>query len=155
MIPIVQTKLCNTLRTSINSGPDPSRVKPTLKMYKLRYPLNLERVPPTGQYNCHGLTFANRRARITEDEDLESIRHDDGYRPVPPEEVVQGDIAVYYEDSMISHTAIVLELDWVGQTFVPLVISKWGDASEYIHKVNQSPYGSNIEYWTERTNESR
>ncbi|MDA2912844.1 hypothetical protein MYX77_02580 [Acidobacteriia bacterium AH_259_A11_L15] len=69
-----------------------------------------------------------------------------------PHEVVNGDIVVFLRDGEISHTAVVLVPEWIGKSFVPLVISKWGEAAEYIHTVNNSPdeYGREIRYWTDR-----
>jgi hypothetical protein len=84
-------------------------------------------------------------------EDLEFIRSDDDYREVMAREVMPGDVAVYYQAGEIAHTAVVLEGRWVGQTFVPLVVSKWGDAAEYIHSLHQSPYGAEVRFWTDRT----
>ena len=105
---------------------------------------------PTGQYNCHGLVFANRRARVYELKDLQFIREDDGYREIDARDVVAGDLIVYYQGEEIVHTGIVLNPQWVGQIFVPSVLSKWGDAGEYIHAYNQCPYGTNVHYWTDR-----
>jgi hypothetical protein len=50
------------------------------------------RKPGLLRYNCHGLTFANRRSWISELSEIPKILHDDGYTQVRDEDVLPGDI---------------------------------------------------------------
>ena len=112
------------------------------------------RRPPTGQYNCHGLTFANRRTGIYHPASVAEILEDDGYRQIKASEVCLGDVVVYYDGRQIAHTGIVVRIEREegligGQA--TWIMSKWGQAGEYIHPVNLGPYSEHdLTYWTDR-----
>jgi len=101
----------------------------------------------TSIYNCHGMTFACRRCRITEFEDIDLILTDDQYREVSEREAEPGDVVIYYdENGEPNHSGIVLE-GLSGERYVPLVLSKWGSAGEAIHNAPVGPYGIVIRYY--------
>jgi hypothetical protein len=109
---------------------------------KLQFPLEVqERRGPTLDYNCHGLTFLVRRAWLADDDALGTVLADDGYDDVSLDRVLPGDIVVYeYPNGKIEHTGIVIHVDTRVMPRMPYIMSKWGDAGEYIHAVNNSPY---------------
>ena len=91
-------------------------------------------------YNCHGLTFANRRTAIFDDSAIQVILREDGYEEVDIVHVLPGDIVLYIgEDGSVDHSGIVVsEPD--GMLKIPLVMSKWAKYAEVVHCVNQCPY---------------
>lgn len=93
---------------------------------------------PTGPcrtYNCHGLTFAARRTWVGGGPVLTIINEDD-YKEISYREVVAGDIVVYYAAGHADHSGIVVQRDGFG----PLVLSKWGECHEVIHRTGDCPY---------------
>lgn len=104
-------------------------------------------------YNCHGMTFATRRCRITEAKDIDLILKDDQYKEVPEDDAQPGDIIIYFdENGEPNHSGIVIECSGgiIGSKchrFVPLILSKWGGAGEAIHNAPQCPYGNVRRYY--------
>ncbi len=90
-------------------------------------------------YNCHGLTFASRRARITDNAGIRAILEDDAWTEVrETKDVLPGDIVVYFaEDGDANHSGIVVANE--APLYVPVICSKWGSAGEYIHNINVGP----------------
>jgi len=132
----------------------PSQADRTTTLFGKKHPMAELRRPPTGQYNCHGLTFATRRTSITDVQAVKTILEEDGYRRIRPTESCPGDIVLYYDQGEVSHTGviarIVREADLVGGQAV-WVISKWAYAGEYIHPAKQGPYSHHeMTFWTER-----
>lgn len=84
------------------------------------------RVSPHPRYNCHGLTFASRRAAVLADTDVTLIIQEDGYRSIQTPDVLPGDVAIYFaHNGGIDHSAIVVSKP-DDLTRVPFVCSKWG-----------------------------
>jgi hypothetical protein len=103
--------------------------------------VNKLRAGPTPFYNCHGLTFASRRTGIFDDVSLRAILADDNYTLISREAVLPGDVILYYAESgEIDHSGIVIEPPTAATFWVPLVYSKWGKFSEFIHFGNRCPY---------------
>ena len=132
----------------------PANVERTVAKHKKKYPFAELRRPPTGQYNCHGLTFANRRTGIHAPRDVEHILEDDGYRKITLSEVGIGDLAVCYNGDEVSHTGVVVEVR-EGEGILNLraarLLSKWGSCGEYFHMATEGPYTEEeITYWTDR-----
>ena len=133
----------------------PFHVERLRGIFRRRFPWALERRPPTGQYNCHGMTFANRRTGIYDPKDVLTILEDDGYRKIRLSEAEIGDVVVYLDGGEISHTGLVIE---IGRGFpegsslrAAKVLSKWGQAGEYLHPSREGPYAKlTIEYRTDR-----
>jgi hypothetical protein len=108
--------------------------------------------PPTGHYNCHGLTFAARRTHVPDpDVDVDvtaivdAVLTRDGYYQVQHPEV--GDVVVYRTgQKAIDHTGIVC---WIDQpVYAVYVWSMWGNLGEFRHPESLSPYGDcSLEYW--------
>jgi len=94
-------------------------------------------INPSRKYNCHGLTFAARRTWIEEPTEIKKIIEDDEYVEVRREQVLPGDVVVYYVGGDAEHSGIVVGRDdFAG----PLVLSKWGTLHEVIHFVPECPY---------------
>lgn len=91
------------------------------------------------QYNCHGLTFANRRTNIEPDAEVMRVLEDDGYVEIDAGQVMPGDIVVYTGRHGIYHTGVVVSI--VPGTLLPDVdvLSKWGKYGEYLHPVRAYP----------------
>jgi len=87
-------------------------------------------------YNCHGLTFASRRTRIWKSPELQHILVEDGYEELPREQVLAGDVIVYFHDGDAEHSGIVVGI--TGTDF--RVVSKWGFGEEVEHWEYQCPY---------------
>lgn len=92
-------------------------------------------------YNCHGLTFGNRRAQIAEPLGASSIAlilRDDGFEEIPESQTRLGDVVVYYGgDGSVDHSGIVVGKNELGS---PLVWSKWGKGYEMLHTLGTCPY---------------
>ena len=118
---------------------------------KYSLPTRHRPVGPSRQYNCHGLTFASRRTWIQEAQEVRKILSDDEYEKItPPDEVMPGDIAVYFKDGDIEHSGIVVGI--TRDLGVPVILSKWGVCHEVIHQVHTSEYDSrNVSYYRIKT----
>lgn len=119
-----------------------------LPLFREKYGQDLvERTAPTGFYNCHGMTFALRRAWVFGDGDtINEILNDDNYDEV--ENPLPGDLILYFGDPSegIIHSGIVVELTIT----LPLrirVCSKWAHSAEFIHWAHLSPYGPNFKFF--------
>jgi hypothetical protein len=111
-----------------------------------------ERRGPSYDYNCHGLTFLSRRAWLADEDAVELVLSDDGYAEVPTGRVLPGDIVVYRDHAhRIEHTGIVVLAGPDGSLTVPWVVSKWGNAGEYIHPFNESLYSGTAHFMREGT----
>lgn len=88
------------------------------------------------------MTFASRRARIYDNEDIKKILNDDDYELMGENDVLPGDIIIYYsERGDAEHSGIVVSKpERIGRLFLPKVLSKWGNFEEVIHQVNECPY---------------
>lgn len=123
------------------------------KIFRSRYPALRERRPPSGLYNCHGLTFANRRTGIYDPQLIELLLQDDGFRKIGLRQVEPVDLVVYYDEGEVSHTGIVLEVieGEPPSLRVARLVSKWGQAGEFIHTVTEGEYREHaVTYWTDR-----
>lgn len=89
----------------------------------------VQRTEMSPVYNCHGLTFASRRTRITDAKSIERILLDDEWIEIDLPTVLPGDIVIYFSDEGDpNHSGVVVETK-------PLfrICSKWGSAGEYLH----------------------
>ena len=115
--------------------------------YEKGHPYVKFRTPPSPIYNCHGLVFASKRTSIFSDI-LQTILKDDCYTEIKQEEVLPGDIILYYtEDGDIEHSGIVIsEPD--ANLNIPQVVSKWGRYKEVVHSANDCPYSfADVRYY--------
>lgn len=96
---------------------------------------------PGERYNCHGLTFASRRTRIWNSQEVQKILTDDGYQMVENRrDVLPGDVVIYWsKDWQAEHSGIVVECG-LEPTFIHKVLSKYGSCHEMVHFVNDCSY---------------
>lgn len=112
-----------------------------------KYKYAKKRTEPTGLYNCHGLTFANKRCFVDEPDQVLMILNDDEYKEVDIKAVLPGDIIIYFSDGDVEHSGVVIE-EPISPLYVPKVVSKWSCHAEFIHFANDCPYDkSNIKYY--------
>lgn len=121
-----------------------------LPAFHKRFGPLIERASPTGSYNCHGMTFALRRAWVFgEGRTIEMILADDKYTEILDiEDVLAGDVILYFgeREEGVIHSGLVVE---VTKT-VPksaLVCSKWAHSAEFLHWANNTPYGNIVKYF--------
>lgn len=122
------------------------------RLFQRQFPRAIPRTTePTVLYNCHGLTFACRRARIYIPEQIHTILKDDSYKEVAMSEVKGGDIVLYLDNrGDVNHSGIVMNYREHDDRFlVPIVCSKWGNGREYIHALNECPpiYGPQTKFY--------
>ena len=149
------TRLGNEIPNAQDPDLQPERAELVSARFRQKYPTADLRRPPCGQYNCHGLVFANRRTGIHRSPAISQIVDDDGYREVPRRKVEPGDLVVYYEGAEVSHTGVVLKVVQGAPETPSLrsarVVSKWGQAGEYVHGLDDAPYPRDkIRFWTDR-----
>jgi hypothetical protein len=103
--------------------------------------------PPTGRYNCHGLTFASRRTCIPKVGDpfsIDDLLARDRFATVSSPQI--GDIITYRGQSgEIEHSGVVSSVADLGSVRVR---SKWGCLEEVEHLAQDGPYRDySIQYW--------
>lgn len=100
---------------------------------------------PDRSYNCHGWIFTRNHCYIP-DWAVDSILKDNGYMAV--DFPAAGDLVVYRNDLGVAfHTAQVWAIGDDGQI---LLESKWGWMGRYLHRPEQSPYGSKWTFYHSR-----
>lgn len=105
---------------------------------KKTYPRVTPRTDMSALYNCHGLTFACRRTRIEETNDVLRILLDDHWAEVDLQDVLPGDIVVYFsEEGEANHSGLVVTYDQDSK--LPMICSKWNLGGEYIHAISDCP----------------
>ena len=107
-----------------------------------RFPDAIPRTEFNPFYDCHGLTFANRRTSIDETTEINKILHHDNYELVDMSRVLEGDIVLYKDETGdIKHSGIVVKISRESPIY-PLihVVSKWGKYKEFIHRLHDCPY---------------
>lgn len=133
----------------------PDEMAQAAKLWKRQCPDAVLR-SSASTYNCVGMVLAFRRTSIVETDALPKYLSEDGYRRLvdPPEPPMRGDVVIYRDQGSITHVGIVLHVPPVDVSgrINPMILSKWGSAGEYIHKLMDVPkvYGAEVEYWTER-----
>jgi hypothetical protein len=152
---LLQTRLENDIENRQEAEYTIHRREMELLKMKTEFPLLVAaatlRREPSNLYNCHGMTFACRRTGIREQAVIKLILSDDGYFHIRPKEALPGDIVLYYEKDEITHSGIVVSEAVLDTEESIKVLSKWGGAGEYIHKVRDVPpiYGSRIRFFRE------
>ncbi|MBA7578947.1 hypothetical protein ES708_20813 [subsurface metagenome] len=107
---------------------------------RMKHKLAQCRTEPNPIYNCHGLVFASGRTGITDNNALQTILEEDSYIEVVKDEILPGDIIIYYNDvGDMVHSGIVISKP-ARMELVPQVVSKWGKYKEMIHSANDCPY---------------
>lgn len=95
-------------------------------------------------YNCFGLAFAARRSAIVDEDDVQTILEDDGYRRLPwdPSTWLPGDVVIYRMGSgEIAHVGVISQIvpDIATASFKVVVRSAWGSNGEYDHVIDHIP----------------
>lgn len=153
---ILQTRERHDVANAQACEPD-ERTRTFYQIFRKPHPFWKLRKAACGVYNCAGLVWANRRTSIYDESEYSKILDDDGYHPIPEEQLQPGDIVIYLRRTTerdTLHVGTVLYLDQVGTTTVTWVLSKWSDQyGEDIHKLNDVPghYGDYLlEFRTDR-----
>jgi hypothetical protein len=96
---------------------------------------------PSGAYNCHGMTFLSRRGFVLDEDAVALVLQDDQYYQIEDSQVRSGDVILYYyENGDLEHSGVVAFVDPFETVRVPWILSKWGQAGEYLHRYNYCPY---------------
>ncbi len=105
---------------------------------------------PTWSYDCHGYTFTDGDKWINNNQ-VQKILNDNGYKEHAAGKVVVGDIVVYRKDGGITHSGIVTAVDKTGNATT--IRSKWGELGLYDHAPGDvlPYYGTTTYYGTTRT----
>lgn len=143
---LMETRCRNQIANELDRGSVPAGLSFAVEDCKKKYRgIVFRPVLPTAKYNCHGLTFGCRRAKITDPQEVAKVLKDDDYEIVPVGGVMAGDVVLYFKDGDIEHSGIVLRVE---PSKPPLILSKWGFLPEVIHDVNVGPYaGYNVNYY--------
>lgn len=149
----LETKKRNHIPNEIPPPQSPQSIQSFIDTHSKAHPNALLRSRATA-YSCVGMIFAARRTWIDIDH-LHLILVDDEYRQLRRfDDAQEGDIVVYYNDSILTHVAVIIKIDInyynANRTFT--VISKWGMTCEWIHEMNDTPelLGNPNEVWTDR-----
>lgn len=95
----------------------------------------IRRGGPTDVSNCHGWVFTGGKYLLSPD-DVELILRENGYQDV--QEPQPGDLVVYRQDGLITHTAVVR---YVTEGQPVIVEGKWGAMGVFLHSADHSNYG--------------
>lgn len=155
----LQTRNERQVENEINREPVRAGDRIQVNDFQAEYRNAIHRpVDPSRKYNCHGLSFACRRTWIEQAKEVAKIIQDDEYQTVPIiDDVLPGDIAVYYRDGDAEHSGIVVRMDEIskhgfGKIRIPVILSKWGACHEVVHRVADCPYNAaNVSYYRIRT----
>jgi hypothetical protein len=113
------------------------------------YSLAKARTDMSAVYNCHGLTFASRRTRIEDTQDILKILQDDRWEKIDNiKDVLPGDIVVYFsQEGEANHSGIIVGYEET--LHLPIVCSKWNVGSEYVHSLAYCPeiYGPDKRFY--------
>ena len=91
--------------------------------------------------NCHGWVFAGGRYILAGD-DVDLILTENQYaKQISPQ---PGDLAVYRNNGVVCHTAIVM---YVTQGQPVMVRGKWGNLGVFLHPADKSPYGNDYTFY--------
>jgi hypothetical protein len=133
----LETRRRNQIENYLNREPVAEGFQKAIEDLKKRYPNAKHRpVGPSGQYNCHGLTFAARRTWIRDPKEINKILDEDEYKQIQQNEVIPGDIAVYYLNGDVEHSGQVVKRE----SYFIWILSKWGQCHEAIHLAGDCEY---------------
>ncbi|NQS97212.1 MAG: hypothetical protein HQ591_02050 [candidate division Zixibacteria bacterium] len=92
------------------------------------------------------MTFASRRTGIFDSQEIHQILKDDKYKLIALDEVLPGDIILYFsDDGDIEHSGLVITAPTKSLFGFPMIVSKWGAGHEFIHSAVIHEYSkSNI-----------
>jgi len=147
----LRTRKNNPIRNDQYCGNLPYKDFHDNQVFERKYCGTKFKSSPTGIYNCHGLTFACRRTRIYDNQDIRRILKEDDYHQIQFDDIFFGDLILYVTNlGDISHSGIIVNIDNSGGIKVPMVLSKWGNGSEVYHAFKNCPYWNtdiHLEYY--------
>lgn len=157
---ILQTRRGRNVANAIDPAPRYDQIQKYQRLLG-RHPFWVERLGPTGGYNCVGHVWASRRTGIYDEPQLRVIFDDDGYRKVdhPNEPIHPGDMATYWEPGppkSFIHMGLIVELRQVQglRMSIPWVLSKLDATSgEVLHGLTDIEFpglGFEVTFWTDR-----
>lgn len=156
---VLQTRRGRDVTNAIDPPPRYDQIQKYQRILE-KHPFWVRRLGPTGGYNCVGHVWANRRTGVYDDDQIQVIFDDDGFRAVNAslEKLHPGDLATYWERGLpkrFLHVGLIVELREVQglQKTVPWVLSKWDATSgEVLHALNDAEFGLDFEvtFWTDR-----
>jgi hypothetical protein len=112
------------------------RISPDAKEHRRLY---LE-FPPSEDCNCHGWVFTGGRYWLSP-ESVEKILLENGYHTVSDPR--PGDVVIYRQGGVISHTAIV----YTALPSRPIMVEgKWGAMGVYLHAIGECAYGNSYTF---------
>ncbi|HVL13617.1 MAG TPA: hypothetical protein VM529_13700 [Gemmata sp.] len=103
--------------------------------------LVIRRGPADERSNCHGWVFTGGRYYLGPDE-VALILKENGYQEVHQPQ--PGDVAIYRQHGIISHTALVR---YVTEGQPILVEGKWGTLGVFLHPADRSGYGTDYTFY--------
>ncbi len=133
----------------------PEKIDQVNRIHKQSHP-NAQYMGRTAMYNCMGLVFASRRTCIDIDQ-ARSVLSMDGYVPLNGIDATKvGDIVLYVRNGTPMHVGVIVS-KYKGEDIYSVnretikVLSKWGDAGEYLHDIDDLPenFGRSTEYFTD------
>jgi hypothetical protein len=96
--------------------------------------------PPSEDCNCHGWVFTGGKYWLAGDS-VEIILSENGYHTVSDPR--PGDVVIYREGGLISHTALV----YSALPSRPIMVEgKWGTMGVYLHAIGESGYGQSYTF---------
>ena len=153
------TRLGTPVRNSRSPSPS-ERARSIFSLLLRKHPQWVLRKEPCGYYNCFGLVWASRRTSIYEQDDLDRILLEDGYRGLEdPRRCRLGDLALYLDEAGgFLHVGVVAEIrqvvgGGVSRSGAPWILSKWNDSTgEVLHHYNDVPFALSytVRFWTDR-----
>ncbi len=156
---IVQTRKGNSVKNAIDPSPRKDQIDKYRRLLE-KHPNWVERVPAIGGYNCVGHVWASRRTGIFEQEQIDIVFRDDGFRIVDEtkELIHPGDLVAYWstDHQHFLHIGLVVELrSAVGfTTSIPWVLSKMdatsGEVLHHFRDIDFPGFEYRFEFWTER-----
>lgn len=148
----LQTRNGADIKNAQAAGPD-FRAREDYRRLRSARTAWVPRKAPSGGYNCFGLLWASRRTSIYDDDQVDLILRDDGYRRTDASRAVVGDIVLYRSSlNTLLHGGLIVRIEFVGKQAVLFVLSKWNDCyGEDIHQSLDVPWEDfTCEVWTDR-----
>ncbi|MGH9901995.1 MAG: CHAP domain-containing protein, partial [Pyrinomonadaceae bacterium] len=110
----------------------PARIAEIRQLLSTEHPNAVEVAPPTVTYNCHGFAVGRSHGWFA----FPQFFFTDDFFEVPLNAPQVGDVVVYYNGTVLTHTAVVKS---VSGNQITLVRSKWADMSLLDHEISDVP----------------
>jgi hypothetical protein len=136
----LQTRAKRHINNAMQPEKALSQMREAIRLIKDSYP-QVQPVAASAIYNCYGMVFAARRTAIVDEEDVDAILRDDGYRDLPwdPSRWLVGDVVLYRDEQrVLKHVGMIAKLTPNPRcaTIDVDVLSTWGQMGEYIHPID-------------------